>query len=158
MRSEGQLTDRQENFGGIKYRPICRHSQVALMDDDMDFAEASLLACGVLTGWGAVVNTAKVPPGASVAVVGCGGVGANCLQAANITQAEPVVAVEIVIAPAELFDSRAMTETDQIIRRKPSCRDFATWRRRFWLCGVVFCLRHRFCRLLTLYYAITIAG
>ena len=100
--AEGQLTDSDNkkilaglNTGAFAEEVIVHHSQVALMDDDMDFAEASLLACGVLTGWGAVVNTAKVPPGASVAVVGCGGVGANCLQAANITQAEPVVAVDI---------------------------------------------------------------
>ena len=47
--------------------------------------------------WGAVVNTAKVPPGASVAVVGCARQTGSLigLQAANITQAEPVVAVDI---------------------------------------------------------------
>lgn len=82
------------NTGAFAEEVVVHYSQVALMDDDMAFDEASLLACGVLTGWGAVVNTAKVPPGASVAVVGCGGVGANCLQAAAIAQAEPVVAID----------------------------------------------------------------
>ncbi len=82
------------NTGAFAEEVVVHHSQIAPMDDDLPFDEASLLACGVLTGWGAVVNTAKVPPGASVAVVGCGGVGANCLQAAAIAQAQPVVAVD----------------------------------------------------------------
>ena len=83
------------NTGAFAEEVVVHHSQIAPMDDDMAFDEASLLACGVLTGWGAVVNSAKVPPGASVAVVGCGGVGANCLQAAKIAGAQPIVAVDI---------------------------------------------------------------
>lgn len=85
------------NTGAFAEEVVVHHSQVAPIDDKYDalgFDEASLLACGVLTGWGAVVNTAKVSPGESVAVVGCGGVGANSLQAAKIAGASPVVAVD----------------------------------------------------------------
>ena len=70
-------------------------SQVAEIGDDMPFDEACLISCGVLTGWGAVVNAAKVPTGASVAVVGCGGVGINSLQAAALSGATPLVAVDL---------------------------------------------------------------
>lgn len=69
-------------------------SQMAPIPDDLPFDEASLLACGVLTGWGAVANTARLAPGQSAAVIGCGGVGLNCLQAAIAAGAYPVVAID----------------------------------------------------------------
>ncbi len=56
---------------------------------------ASLLACGVLTGVGAVRNTAGVVPGSSVVVIGVGGVGLNCVQGAKLSGAEHIVAVDI---------------------------------------------------------------
>ena len=70
-------------------------SQVAPLPEGLDFPSASLLSCGVLTGFGAVANTAKVPALASVAVAGCGGVGLNCVQAAAVCGARPLAAVDI---------------------------------------------------------------
>ena len=81
--------------GAFAEEVVVHLSQIAPIPDSLPFAEASLLACGVLTGWGAVVNTARVPPGASAAVVGCGGVGLNCLQAARAAGAHPVAAADI---------------------------------------------------------------
>ena len=62
---------------------------------------ASLLACGVITGFGAVVNTASVRPGANVAVIGVGGVGLNSVQGAAIAGAGRIVAVDIVPSKLE---------------------------------------------------------
>lgn len=56
---------------------------------------ASLLACGVLTGVGAVTRTAQVPPGSRVAVIGAGGVGLNSIQGAVLAGAEVVVALDV---------------------------------------------------------------
>jgi Zn-dependent alcohol dehydrogenase len=56
---------------------------------------AALLACGVLTGVGAVVNTARVPVGSSVVVIGTGGVGLNSVQGAALSGATPIVAVDV---------------------------------------------------------------
>ena len=56
---------------------------------------ACLLGCGVSTGVGAVLNTAAVPPGSTVAVVGCGGVGVNVLQGARLARASKVIAVDL---------------------------------------------------------------
>jgi Zn-dependent alcohol dehydrogenase len=56
---------------------------------------ASLLACGVTTGFGAVVNRAKVPPMSSVVVIGTGGVGLNAVQGAVICGANPIIAVDM---------------------------------------------------------------
>jgi S-(hydroxymethyl)glutathione dehydrogenase/alcohol dehydrogenase len=58
-------------------------------------AAASLLGCAVSTGYGNVVNVAKVQPGDTVAVIGIGGIGANVLQAARLAQASRIVAVDI---------------------------------------------------------------
>ncbi len=57
--------------------------------------KAALVGCGVTTGVGAVLNTAKVEPGSSVAVIGTGGVGLNAIQGAVFVEAEPIIAVDI---------------------------------------------------------------
>ncbi len=62
--------------------------------NDIPFAQAALLGCGVMTGVGAVINTARVEPGATVAVFGCGGVGLNCIQGAVIAGAGMIIAVD----------------------------------------------------------------
>src|SRR5205823_8721806 len=54
-----------------------------------------LVSCGVLAGAGPVWNRAKVPPGASVAVVGCCGVGLNTIQAARLVGAAKIIAVDV---------------------------------------------------------------
>jgi S-(hydroxymethyl)glutathione dehydrogenase/alcohol dehydrogenase len=65
-----------------------------LIDDDIPFAQAALVGCGVTTGVGAAINTAKVQPGSTVAVFGCGGVGLNCIQGCRIAGAEQIIAVD----------------------------------------------------------------
>ncbi|WP_425405939.1 Zn-dependent alcohol dehydrogenase [Hwanghaeella sp.] len=70
-------------------------SQVVGMPGDMSFDAASLLACGVITGFGAVVNTARVEPGSTVAVIGAGGVGLNTVQGAVIAGARTIIALDI---------------------------------------------------------------
>jgi S-(hydroxymethyl)glutathione dehydrogenase/alcohol dehydrogenase len=62
--------------------------------DDMPLAQASLIGCSVMTGVGAAVNTAKVAPGSSVLVIGCGGVGLNVIQGAALAGADRIIAVD----------------------------------------------------------------
>jgi alcohol dehydrogenase len=62
---------------------------------DLPFAEAALFGCAVITGVGAVVNTAAMPRGASVAVVGLGGVGLAALLAARMLEATQIVAIDM---------------------------------------------------------------
>lgn len=61
---------------------------------DMPLHLAALVGCAVATGVGAVLNTARVAPGSSVLVVGCGGVGLSALMGAALTSADPVIAVD----------------------------------------------------------------
>lgn len=62
--------------------------------DDMPLDRAALIGCAVTTGIGAVFNTARVEPGSTVAVIGCGGVGLNCVQGAEIAGAGRVIAID----------------------------------------------------------------
>lgn len=62
---------------------------------EMPLDRAALISCAVLTGYGSVMNTAKVTPGSRVVVFGCGGVGLNIIQGARMAGAKEIVAVDI---------------------------------------------------------------
>jgi len=81
---------------------VVHESQVVAIDDDIAPGPASLLACGVITGVGAVLNTAHVEPGSTVVVIGCGGVGLNVVQGAVLAGASTVIAVDLQPAKLEL--------------------------------------------------------
>jgi len=68
---------------------------------DVPYAVAALVGCGVMTGVGAVVNTARVRPGESVVVIGCGGVGLNVVQGARLAGADPICAIDPLPAKRE---------------------------------------------------------
>ena len=74
---------------------IVDQSQLAPVPKEMPLESAALLACGVITGLGAVVNRAQVRPGSSVVVIGAGGVGLNAIQGARIAGAHPIVAIDL---------------------------------------------------------------
>jgi len=73
--------------------------------------QASLLGCGVVTAFGAVHNAARVDPGDSAVVVGCGGVGLQVIAALRIARADPIVAVDLDAAKLELAAARGATHT-----------------------------------------------
>lgn len=81
--------------GAFAEKVLVHESQAVAVPEDLPFAPASLLACGVITGFGAVVNTAKLRKGQSVAVIGCGGVGLNSIQGAAIAGADMIVAIDL---------------------------------------------------------------
>jgi S-(hydroxymethyl)glutathione dehydrogenase / alcohol dehydrogenase len=72
---------------------------------------AALVGCGVVTGFGSVVHSARVQPGESVAVIGCGGVGLAAVQAARLSGASPIIAIDRVPAKLELARRCGATET-----------------------------------------------
>jgi len=65
------------------------------VEKDFPLEHAALIGCSVTTGVCAVLRTARVPSGASVAVVGCGGVGLNVVQGARLVNADPIIAIDI---------------------------------------------------------------
>lgn len=64
------------------------------IDPDIPFDVAALVGCGVMTGVGAAINTARVTPGSVVVVIGCGGVGLNVIQGARLAGAATILAVD----------------------------------------------------------------
>ena len=96
--------------GAFAEHAIVEESQVAKIPADLAFDAASLIACGVITGFGAVVNTAKVPTGASVVVIGCGGVGLAAINGAAIAGASRIIAVDM--SPAKDNLARHFGATD----------------------------------------------
>lgn len=79
---------------GFATAAVVHHSQVVRIGNELGLDLASLLACGVLTGVGAVMNTANVEPGSHVVVLGCGGVGLNVVQGARLARAATVTAYD----------------------------------------------------------------
>lgn len=82
------------NTGAFAERAVVDQSQIAKIPEKIASESACLLSCGVITGIGAAVNTAKIHPGATVAVVGAGGVGLNAIQGAKICGASTIIAVD----------------------------------------------------------------
>jgi S-(hydroxymethyl)glutathione dehydrogenase/alcohol dehydrogenase len=81
------------------------------VDPALPLEQVALLGCAVMTGVGAVLNTAKVRPGDSVLVIGCGGVGLSAVQGARIAGASTIVAVDIVESKLEFAKDLGATDT-----------------------------------------------
>jgi Zn-dependent alcohol dehydrogenase len=90
---------------------VVHESQVVAIPAEMPLDSASLLGCGVLTGLGAVTNTARVAPGSSVVVIGAGGVGLNSVQGARLSGAHPIIAVDVLDAKLEAARRFGATHT-----------------------------------------------
>ncbi len=81
--------------GGFAEYTVVSEYQIVKIAEDMPIDRAALLSCAVMTGFGSVVNRAKVKPLESVVVMGTGGVGLNAIQGAAYSGAYPVIAVDI---------------------------------------------------------------
>jgi S-(hydroxymethyl)glutathione dehydrogenase/alcohol dehydrogenase len=84
---------------------------VVKIDPKIPLDRAALVGCAVTTGVGAVFNTAKVEPGSSVAVFGCGGVGLNAIQGAAIAGAERILAIDTMQSKLEMAKKFGATDT-----------------------------------------------
>ena len=82
---------------------------VAKIRDDAPFDKVCLIGCGVTTGIGAVINTAKVEPGSNVVVFGLGGIGLNVIQAARLVGANMIVGVDLNPDKREMAEKFGMT-------------------------------------------------
>lgn len=99
-------------IGGFAEQVLVHATNVVAVPEEIPFDRAALLGCGVVTGAGAAVNTARVRPGDTVAVIGCGGVGLNVVQGAALCGAERIVAVDL--DPAKLGMARTFGATDTV--------------------------------------------
>ena len=103
--------------GGFAEHVIVDQSQVVRLPDEINLESAALLACGVITGVGAVVNTARVEPGNSVVVMGAGGVGLNSVQGAALTGAGRIISVDLLdnkLEAAKQFGATDVVNAGQV--------------------------------------------
>lgn len=117
---DGELVYRGLNVGAFAETVIIPAAGAIKIDDDIPLEIACVVGCAVQTGVGAVLNTAKVPEGATVLVTGLGGVGLSCVQGARLAAATRVIAVDPVAARREA--ALALGATDAI---DPTAGDLA---------------------------------
>ncbi len=108
---EGQPILQALRTGAFAEKVVVDESQVVQVPEEIPLDSASLLACGVITGLGAVVNTARVPSGSSVVVIGVGGVGLNSIQGAALSGAYPIIAIDLVDSKLEAAKTFGATHT-----------------------------------------------
>jgi S-(hydroxymethyl)glutathione dehydrogenase/alcohol dehydrogenase len=82
-------------------RTVVREQGAIPIDARVPFDRAALIGCGVMTGFGAVVNRARVETGATMAVFGVGGIGLNCVQGGALAGAAKIIAVDVVAQKLE---------------------------------------------------------
>jgi S-(hydroxymethyl)glutathione dehydrogenase/alcohol dehydrogenase len=100
------------NLSSFGEQMLVHENAFVKIDDDIPLDRAALVGCGVMTGVGAVFNAAKVEPGATVAVIGCGGVGLSAVNGAALAGAERIIAIDTVAQKLDL--ARAMGATDTV--------------------------------------------
>jgi S-(hydroxymethyl)glutathione dehydrogenase/alcohol dehydrogenase len=103
-------------LGTMATHAIVPQQAVVKIDVEIPFASAAILGCGVMTGFGSVVNVAKVTSGASVVVLGVGGVGLSCVQGAVHAGADPIVAIDV--NPDRLAMAAEFGATHMILARR----------------------------------------
>jgi Zn-dependent alcohol dehydrogenase len=96
-------------FGSYSVVPEAAAIKIA---DDLSLEVAALIGCSVMTGVGAVLNTAGVRAGESLVVFGCGGIGLNSIQGGRLAGAEPLIAVDV--ADNKLEYARALGATHTV--------------------------------------------
>ena len=85
---------RSFNLGTLSEFALVKQSAVVAIPKSVPFPSAAIVGCGVMTGYGSVMNAAKVVPSGTVAVIGAGGVGLNVIQAARIAGASAIIAID----------------------------------------------------------------
>ncbi len=105
------------NCGAFAERVVVQQSQLAPLPDGIPMEAACLLSCGVITGLGAAVNTARIRPGEVVTVIGAGGVGLNAIQGARLAGAARIIAVDM--SAEKLAAAKEFGATDGVLATEP---------------------------------------
>jgi S-(hydroxymethyl)glutathione dehydrogenase/alcohol dehydrogenase len=110
LRLDGAPVHQGGQIGGFAEALLVHEHALVKIDKAMPLDRAAVLGCAVMTGVGAVFRTAQVQPGATVAVIGCGGIGLNVIQGAALAGASRVIAIDQ--RPAKLDLARRFGATD----------------------------------------------
>jgi S-(hydroxymethyl)glutathione dehydrogenase/alcohol dehydrogenase len=112
LSANGQPIFQFLNLSSFAERMLVHEHAIVKIRPDMPLDRAALIGCGVTTGVGAVIHTAKVEPGSTVAVIGCGGVGLSCINGAAIAGAGRIIAVDALASKLDL--ARKFGATDVV--------------------------------------------
>jgi S-(hydroxymethyl)glutathione dehydrogenase/alcohol dehydrogenase len=107
----GELMNQFLNLSSFGEQMLVHENSMVKIEPDIPLDRAALVGCGVMTGVGAVFNAAKVEPGATVAVIGCGGVGLSAVNGAALAGAERIIAIDTVPSKLELARELGATDT-----------------------------------------------
>src|SRR5918911_775245 len=111
MTWKGQQMNQAFNLSSFGELMLVHENSMVKIDDDVPLDRAALVGCGVMTGVGAVFNAAKVEPGATVAVIGCGGVGLSAVNGAALAGAERIIAIDTRASKLEVARELGATDT-----------------------------------------------
>lgn len=107
----GNPIERSFNIGTLAEYTLVREAACVKIEVKIPFPSAAIISCGVMTGFGSVVNVAKVKAGSSVVVLGTGGVGLNVIQGARISGASRIIAIDINPSRLEMAKDYGATHT-----------------------------------------------
>ena len=119
------------NLGSFAEQMLVHEHSLVKIRSDMPLDRAALIGCGVTTGVGAVIHTPRRwSHGATVAVIGCGGVGLSCINGAAIAGASRIIAVDKVASKLELARKFGATDAVDAAAGDPVAEGAGTHRRR----------------------------
>ena len=108
---DGEPVHQAFDLSAFAEQMLVHEHAVVKIRQEMPLEQAALIGCGVTTGLGAVFRTARVEPGETVAVIGCGGIGLNCVQGARIAGAGRIIAVDTLASKLDLARRLGATDT-----------------------------------------------
>jgi S-(hydroxymethyl)glutathione dehydrogenase / alcohol dehydrogenase len=108
-RAGGETVNQYLHLSSFAEQMLIHEQALVKIDRDMPLDKASLIGCGVTTGLGAVFRTARVSPGETVAVIGCGGIGLSAVQGARIAGANRIIAIDMSESKLELAQQLGAT-------------------------------------------------
>lgn len=100
------------SLAGFAEQALVHENNIVAVTPEISFDKACLLGCGVVTGAGAVINSAQVRVGETVAIIGCGGVGLSAIQGARLAGARRIIALDL--QPGKLDLARQLGATDTV--------------------------------------------
>ncbi len=111
LRWKGEVLNQAFNLSAFAEQMLVHEHAVVKIGDDIPMDRAALVGCGVMTGVGAVFHAAKVEPGSTVAVIGCGGIGLSAVNGAALAGAARIIAIDTVPSKLELAKKMGATDT-----------------------------------------------
>jgi NDMA-dependent alcohol dehydrogenase len=115
----GENVNRMAQLGTFADEMVCHENSVVRINPWEDMKAAALISCGIATGFGSAVDRAKVKPGETVVVAGCGGVGSGAIQGARIAGARHIIAVDPVPYKLERAKEIGATHTAASLAEVP---------------------------------------